>query len=98
MKIQFNDYKTTPGEKHLGIASIILELEGEKILLRYKVQSGKDGKGHFYATASHKIDETTYVPSFVVNSNILSDSIKDCLKSGIKGHVHVSEDPDYVPF
>jgi len=84
MKIEFIDYKPTPDQKCLGIASVMIHLEEVKIMLRYKVQSGKDGRGQFYSPAAHRMDESTYIPSFIIDSNIMSESIKDAIKHGLK--------------
>lgn len=95
MKIEFSEYKATPGEKHLGIASVKLD---DIILLRYKVHPGKDGKGYFFQSASHKMSETEYVPSFLLNSNFTIEAIMSALRNGIKPYIASANDPDYIPF
>lgn len=81
MNVKFVDYVLIPGEKHLGIASVIVD---DKFLFRFKAQPGKDGKGMYFQPASHKMPDESYVPSFVIDSNFLKEAIETCIRNGIK--------------
>ena len=89
MNIKFIEFKKVFGEKHFGIASVILD---DKIMLRYRIVPGKDGKGFYCKPASHKIGEN-YVDSFEIDSNFL----KNAIDSTIRDHVHKELD-DGMPF
>lgn len=101
IKIEFVDYVLTPGEKHLGVATINFN---DQLYLRYKVQPGKDGKGHFFSPASHKMPGDTYVPSFVIDSNFVKEKISTVIKNGIstssvfKPNKQVLDDHEEIPF
>ncbi len=83
MDIKFESYKLTPGEKHLGIVTILFD---NKIYLRYRISEGKDGKGMFPSPASYKVTEggvDTYLPAFVIDSRMMHEQIMTVIKQGI---------------
>lgn len=79
MEITFIDYKKTPSEKYLGIATVNFN---NLVYLRYKIVQGKDGNGYFVAPASYKIDDY-YVPCFVVDSNMTKERINTVIRKGV---------------
>ena len=66
---EFVRYEATPGEKHLGIATV--KAYG-RIVLRYKIVPNKDGSGFFPAAASYKLPshggEDAYISAFLLDS------------------------------
>ena len=83
MDIKFIEYKMTPGEKHLGIVTILLD---DKIFLNYRISEGKDGKGMFPSPASYKITEgglESYIPAFVIDSRRTHDQIMALIRQEI---------------
>lgn len=83
MDIKFVEYKLTPGEKHLGIVTILFE---SKIFLRYRISEGKDGKGMFPSPASYKVTEggvDSYLPAFVIDSRMMHEEVMTVIKQGI---------------
>jgi hypothetical protein len=83
MEIRFESYVETPGEKHMGIATIFYGT----LLLRFKIQPGKDGNGFYAQAASHKIVENgvdRYVESFMIDSRIEHMKIMEMVKEGVK--------------
>jgi hypothetical protein len=81
MKIEFLDYTPTPTEKHLGIASVMID---DIIVLKYKIVPGKQDKGFYIQTSSLKTSETDYTPSFIVDSRKDEESIKETIRIEIK--------------
>lgn len=80
MNLKFLRFDATPGEKHLGIATLRIE-EGVRIILRFKVQP-KDGGGYYYQPASHKISshgKDNYYPAFSLDSTYEYDELKEFL-------------------
>ena len=80
MNLKFLRFDATPGEKHLGIATIRIE-EGVRIILRFKVQP-KEGGGYYYQPASHKISahgKDSYYPAFSLDSTYEYDEMKEFL-------------------
>jgi hypothetical protein len=91
MDIKFIEYKLTPGEKHLGIVTILFD---NKIFLRYRISEGKDGKGMFPSPASYRITEggvDSYLPAFVIDSRMLHEQIMTIIKQGIHESSHKPE-------
>jgi hypothetical protein len=79
--VEFISFKATPGEKHLGIASV--RYLG-KITLRYKIMPGKE-RGIFANPASYKITvdgEDKYTPSFMIEMNSDAEEVMNCVKRG----------------
>lgn len=84
MKIEFVKYINTPQCKFMGLAEVLLD---GKILLRYKITAGKDGKGLFPVSASYCIESVegnTYLPAFLIDSRIIEDEIKALIMQNIK--------------
>lgn len=66
--------------KFIGIATISI-CDG-KVMLRYRVQSGKEGKGLFFAPFSCKSNEQ-WQEAFIIDSNYESEEIKSLIRSGM---------------
>lgn len=84
--MEFLKYELTPGERHLGIATV--RLYG-KILLRYKIIPTKDGNSFFCAAASYKMpgegaNEERYVPAFMLDSNHEKEELETFIKDRVK--------------
>ncbi len=80
--VKFIEYKATPGEKHLGIVTILVN---NLIYIRYKMTAGKNG-GSFPNPPSYKVSDhgvDSYIPAIVVESNMLNEQIKECIKSNM---------------
>ena len=94
MDITFMNYIPTPGEKHLGIATVNYK---NMILLRFKVTAGRDGKGTFIACASHKVGSgmgsDAYTPSFVLDSRIEHEQVLKLIRENIPQHAISDELP-----
>lgn len=80
MNIKFIDFKKVFGEKYFGIASVVLD---DKIMLRYKVIPGKEGKGFYMKPASYKIGED-YVDAFEIDSNFTKSAIDQVIRDHVK--------------
>lgn len=81
-KFEFIGYKETPGEKHLGIATV--KAYG-KIILRFKVLTAKTG-ALFCAPSSYKIvdyGEERYIPCFTVDSVSENDELVHMITSNV---------------
>ena len=82
-QIKFLDYKATPGEKHLGIATILIN---NVIYFRFKISVGKNG-GYFGNPASYKHTDQygveSYIPAFGCESNMLNEEVQLCLKTNV---------------
>lgn len=80
--VEFVKYKPTPGEKYLGIITIMIN---NLIFLRYKIAVGKQG-GFFPNPANYKISEggqDSYISAFGIESNMLNEEVQSCIKSNI---------------
>jgi hypothetical protein len=80
--VKFTDYKATPGEKHLGIATVLIN---NIIFLRYKIMTGKQG-GHYPNIASYKITEygtDSYMPAWIIESNMLKEKVHETILSNV---------------
>lgn len=69
-----------PDPKFLGLATISI-CDG-KVILRYRVQSGKEGKGLFFAPFSQKMHDQ-WQDGFLIDSNYESEEIKSLIRSGM---------------
>ncbi len=82
---EFLQYDPVVGEKFLGIATV---RAWGRIILRYKIVPGKEGKGFFASTASIKNGER-YESAFMLDSNyenqLLQALIKDKVSSVLNG-------------
>jgi hypothetical protein len=86
---EFLRYEPTPGERHLGIATIRLY---SKIVLRYKIVPTKDGAGFFPAPASYKIpaingEEERYISAFTLDSQCEKEELDSFIKAHVKSHL-----------
>lgn len=85
-QFEFMKYEATPGEKHLGIATV--KAFG-KIVLRYKIVPNKDGSGFFPASASYKMpkvgDEDVYIGAFLLDSRSDEEEMNALIRAGVKG-------------
>ncbi len=80
---EFKKYEPTPGEKHLGIATV--KLYG-KILARFKIIPTKDGSSFFPASGSLKIGDK-YENCLTLDST----SEKEELDALIRAHVRSAQ-------
>lgn len=80
--MEFIKYESTPGEKHLGIASV--KLYG-KIILRYKIVPTKDGASFFAAPSAFKMSATdTYQASVLIDSHSENEMLMNFIKENVK--------------
>ena len=84
-QFEFIKYEATPGEKHLGIATV--KAFG-KIVLRYKIVPNKDGSGFFPASASYKMPsnggEDVYVGAFLLDSRSDEEEMNAMVRANVK--------------
>lgn len=85
---KFVDYKETPGEKSLGIVTVMYT---GTVQLRYKMNPGKNG-GSYPNPPSFKIGEE-YVSAIIPESNIGAENIKECIKEGMKKQSSMPSNP-----
>lgn len=85
MNVKFLRFDLTPGEKHIGIATVRLE-DGVRILLRFKIVPRTEG-GYYFQPAAHKINingKDNYFASFQLDSSYESEELKSFLGSSIE--------------
>jgi len=78
--VKFISFVATPGEKHLGICTVKF---ADKIILRYKIASGKDGKGIYANPASYKIvedGEDRYIKAFALEMTSDNEVVMECVR------------------
>lgn len=95
-KFEFLSYIPTPGEKHLGIATV--RIYG-KIICRYKIVPTKDGSSYFPAAPSVKIGdgEQPYKSAFELDSRSEHEELTDIVKKGVKQAMQPqTAQPQYV--
>jgi hypothetical protein len=82
-KFEFLNYIPTPGEKHLGIATV--RIYG-KIIFRFKIVPTKDGTSFFPAAPSVKIGEgdQPYKSAFEMDSRSEHEELNDMIKKNVK--------------
>lgn len=82
-KFEFLNYTPTPGEKHLGIATV--RIYG-KIICRYKIVPTKDGSGFFPAAPSVKIGEgeQPYKSAFELDSRSEYEELTEIVKKHVR--------------
>lgn len=82
---EFIKYENTPGEKHLGIATI--KAFG-KVILRYKIIQNKEGNGFFPVSASYKMPsqegQNVYLAAFLLDSRSDEEEISALIRANIK--------------
>lgn len=88
-QFEFIKYEPTPGEKHLGIATV-KAFEG-KITLRYKIVPNKDGSGFFPASASYKLPsnggEDVYIGAFLLDSRSDEEEMNAIIRANVKNQM-----------
>lgn len=86
---KFKSYTATPGEKHLGVVSIVAY---DKIVLRYKIVPNKEGGGYFACPASYKLAATgpkdDYVSAFTLDSNSDKEDLDLLIRQWIKPYMN----------
>ena len=98
---QFLKYEPTPGEKHLGIATI--KAYG-KLILRYKIVPNKDGGGWFPCEASYKMPsvagQDVYAKAFMLDSTSENEELKNFIHAHVKSYMQsqgqASAQPQYA--
>ncbi len=81
-KFEFLKYELTPGEKHLGIATV--KLYG-KMLAKYKIVPTKDGSAFFPAAPSIKIGDK-YESCIMLDSNSDKQELDTLIKANVAGN------------
>ena len=87
-QFEFISYTPVQGEKHLGIAAI--KLYG-KIILRYKIVQGKDGKGFFPSAPNYKITDESgerWVSGFMLDSRSENEEVEGIIRNGVNRAMH----------
>lgn len=84
-QFKFLKLEKTPGEKHLGIVTVKAY---DKIILRYKIVQGKDGKGIFFTPPAYKMPSEngidSYVSAFLIDSNSENEELMNLIKVNCK--------------
>jgi len=91
MDIEFVEYIPTPGEKALGIATISYGT----LLLRFRINPGKDGNGFYALPAAHKIGDK-YVDSFEIDSRREHAKMIDIVRENVQRLMNPSKYVDNV--
>ncbi len=81
-KFEFLKYELTPGEKHLGIATV--KLYG-KMIAKYKIVPTKDGSAFFPAAPSIKIGDK-YESCIMLDSNSDKQELDTLIKANVAGN------------
>ncbi len=81
---EFLNYDAVSGEKFLGIATI---RAWGKIILRYKIVPGKEGKG-FFASASSIKNGERYESAFMLDSNYENQALQALIKEKVSNHLN----------
>ncbi len=102
MEIEFVDYTPTPGEKSLGVATI----NYGPILLRFRINAGKDGHGFYPSPLAHKVGDK-YVNSFEIDSSreytkileVVRENVQRAMNPSKSARIPLTENTfDEVPF
>ena len=86
MEIEFVDYTLTPGEKSLGVATITYGT----LLLRFRINAGKDGHGFYPSPLAHKIGDR-YVDSFEIDSRREHAKMIDIVRENVQRSMNPSK-------
>lgn len=82
--IEFLKFDMTPGEKHVGIATVRYE---KRFIFRFKIIPKEVG-GYYCQPASHKIGsyagKDTYAPSFALDSSYEADEMRSFILSQVE--------------
>ena len=81
---EFLSYEAVQNEKFLGVATV---RAWGKIILRYKIIPGKEGRGFFASPASVKLGER-YESSFMIDSNYENQALQALLKEEVSKHLN----------
>lgn len=81
---EFLSYESVVGEKFLGVVTV---RAWSKIILRYKVIPGKDGRGFFCSPASVKVNEK-YESAFMVDSSYENQALQALIKEEVSKHLN----------
>lgn len=90
---EFINYTATPGEKHLGIATI--KMYG-KLIARFKIIANKDGRGIFPAPACYKMTDETgerWIDCLMVDSRSEHEEMETVIRHGVKKALQVVVQP-----
>jgi hypothetical protein len=82
-EFRFIKYEATPGEKHLGIATVKVY---DKVILRYKIVPTKEGSSYFAAPPSYKITENgqeRFISGFTVDSVSDNEDLSTFIKQNV---------------
>lgn len=98
---QFVNYIPTPGEKQLGIATI----NYGSVLLRFRINAGKDGTGFYITPSAHKLGER-YFDSFEIDSkrehtrvmNLIRDNVNKLINQPKEMPLSASAFDGELPF
>ena len=96
MDMKFLNYTPTSNEKHLGIATIKLY---EKIVLRFKMISTKDGASFFCGCVSYKMPDPTggdtdvYLEAFMIESRSEYEDVKNFIRCNVKKYMENNSAP-----
>jgi hypothetical protein len=86
--IEFKKFIPTPTAKFIGIAEVMIQTVAGRILLRFKIVPGREGRGMFIGTASYGIEnnsegKTDYLDCITFDSNIAFIEIKDLIMKNV---------------
>lgn len=78
--VVFKKYDPTPGEKHMGIVTFLLD---GKYIVRQKIVATKDGQSFFPTSPSVKLGDQ-YLSGFQFDSNYDREEAEGILKAHVK--------------
>ncbi len=81
---EFLSYEAVQNEKFLGVCTI---RAWSKIILRYKIIPGKEGRGFFASPGSVKIGEK-YESAFMLESNYENQALQTLIKERVSNHLN----------
>lgn len=81
---EFLSYDAVVGEKFLGVATI---RAWSKIILRYKIIPGKEGRGFFASPASVKVNDK-FESSFMLDSNFENQALLSLIKEEVSKYLN----------
>lgn len=82
--MKFLKYEAVQGEKHLGIATVKVDMP---MILRFKIVPNKDGNGFFPAAASYKMGDK-YVHAFLIDSNYDKEELEEMVKTEVRKSIN----------
>ena len=87
MDMEFLHYIPTPGEKQLGIASV----NYGSLLLRFRINAGKDGTGFYASPSAHKIGDK-YYDSFEIDSRREHEKLMKLIRDNVTALMQMPKD------